>query len=64
MSHTFIILDGHPNAFNPTTRIHKQQVDPTRKCKEQANKHVDFLHDHIRPNTSFPVMGKHGAELY
>lgn len=64
MSHTSIILDGHPNAFNPTS-IAQQQVDPTRKrTSRKANKHVDCLHDHVRPNASFPVMGKHGAELH
>ncbi|GAN02062.1 hypothetical protein MAM1_0016d01501 [Mucor ambiguus] len=32
MSHTFIILDGHPHAFNPTTRVQQQQlVDPTHQ---------------------------------
>ncbi|KAI8641210.1 hypothetical protein BD408DRAFT_418575 [Parasitella parasitica] len=31
MSHTFIILDGHPSAFNPTSRVSKQQVDPTQQ---------------------------------
>ncbi|KAF1800397.1 hypothetical protein FB192DRAFT_1283682 [Mucor lusitanicus] len=30
MSHTSIILDGHPNAFNPTS-IAQQQVDPTHQ---------------------------------
>jgi hypothetical protein len=30
MSHTFIILDGHPSAFAPTVRINKDLVDPTR----------------------------------
>lgn len=64
MSQTFIILDGHPLAFNPTTRA-QQQADPTRKrAGKQANKHVDGLHGFARPNTSFPVMGKHGAELH
>ncbi|KAK4512757.1 uncharacterized protein ATC70_003463 [Mucor velutinosus] len=30
MSHTFIILDGHPHAFNPTTRA-PHQADPTHQ---------------------------------
>ncbi|KAI7900047.1 uncharacterized protein BX663DRAFT_554491 [Cokeromyces recurvatus] len=31
MLHTFIILDGHPDAFAPLTRVNDQSIDPTHQ---------------------------------
>lgn len=58
MLHSFIILDGHPNAFSPTVKTDPQPIDPTRNSEQSS--HFMRLTPVFRTTSTSSAMGKYG----